>query len=319
MAVEAELTRILEGGESVDDLDVDVATIPWVFTGKGAAGTTVRALTRSETRVNVFGGVISRYARQSLESLPPERVRSVKDVSIARRLPVGELALVPLSLAGPGPVSAADVPPLQVRAVGVRGVGPEGWRTCVPGVPDRAGGPSGFRPLREGCHPMRAARVALFSIPLLALVACGDDPNGPTPTPTPTPTPCAPTTSVYATRVVESWIPASSLAQNIYNDPGEAVGAPDAGGRGPRHFYGFVSLGFGGHVTLDLGGCISDRDRRRHQGLPGRIGRAPVGVRVHVGDRALHAAPALLPGVRNACPRRPHRRATASSTSPRPA
>jgi hypothetical protein len=123
VAVEAELTRILEGGESVDDLDVDVATIPWVFTGEGAAGTTVRALTRCETRVSVFGGVISRYARQSLESLPPERVRSVKDVSIARRLPVGELALVPLSLAGPGPVSAADVPPLHVRAVGVRGSG----------------------------------------------------------------------------------------------------------------------------------------------------------------------------------------------------
>ena len=73
--------------------------------------------------MNVFGGVISRYARQSLESLPPERVRSVRDASIARRLPSGELALVPLSLAGPGPVSTADVPPLQVRAVGVRGSG----------------------------------------------------------------------------------------------------------------------------------------------------------------------------------------------------
>jgi hypothetical protein len=117
---------------------------------------------------------------------------------------------------------------------------------------------------------MRAARVALHAIPLLALFACGDDTNGPTPTPTPTP--CAPTTSVYATRVVESWLPASSLAQNIYNDPGEAVGAPDAGGRGPASWLGFVSLGFGGHVTLDLGGCITDRagtDIRVYQAVSG--------------------------------------------------
>jgi hypothetical protein len=123
VAVEEELTRVIEGGESADDLDVDVATIPWVFTGTGAAGSNVRALARSGTRVSVFGGVISRHARQSLESLPPERVRSVKDVSVALRLTAGELALVPQSLAGPGPVSAADVPPLRVRAVGVRGSG----------------------------------------------------------------------------------------------------------------------------------------------------------------------------------------------------
>jgi hypothetical protein len=121
VAAEQELTKLLEGGESADDLDVDVATIPWVFTGKDGAGTDLSALARSGTRVVVFGGVISRYARQKLESLPPERVRSVRDASIARRLPAGELALVPLSLAGSGPVSSADVPPLQVRAVGVRG------------------------------------------------------------------------------------------------------------------------------------------------------------------------------------------------------
>jgi hypothetical protein len=120
VAVEQELTRVLEGGEAGDELDVDVATIPWVFVGRSAAGTTVSALARSTTPVTVFGGVIARSARQSLEALPPERVRSVQDVSIALRLPAGELALVPLSLAGPGTVSPADVPPLQVRAVGVR-------------------------------------------------------------------------------------------------------------------------------------------------------------------------------------------------------
>jgi hypothetical protein len=55
------------------------------------------------------------------------------------------------------------------------------------------------------------------------------------------------------------WIPASSLAQNIYNDPQQAVGAPNAGGFGQFDYTGFVSLGFGGHVTVDLGGCIADR------------------------------------------------------------
>ena len=117
---------------------------------------------------------------------------------------------------------------------------------------------------------MRATRAVLRLVPLLAFSACGGDASGPTPVPTPTP--CAPTTSVFATRVVESWIPASSLAQNIYNDPAQALGAPDAGGRGPRDFYGFVSLGFGGHVTVDLGGCIADRsgaDIRVYQAISG--------------------------------------------------
>jgi hypothetical protein len=58
--------------------------------------------------------------------------------------------------------------------------------------------------------------------------------------------------------VADWWIPACSLAQNIYNDPEKALGPPDAGGSGPLNYTGFVSLGFGGHVTLDLGGCISD-------------------------------------------------------------
>ena len=115
---------------------------------------------------------------------------------------------------------------------------------------------------------MKVARVALPAIPLLALLACGGDPDGLPPTPTP----CTPTTSVFATRVVESWIPAASLAQNIYNDPGDAVGAPDAGGYGPNNFHGFVSLGFGGQVTVDLGGCIADRagaDLRVYQAISG--------------------------------------------------
>ncbi len=102
---------------------------------------------------------------------------------------------------------------------------------------------------------MRLRRAAWNAVPLVAAIACG----GPGSTdPTPTPTPCAPATSPYATAVSEWWIPASSLAENIYNDPQEALGAPDVAGFGPSSFTGFVSLGFGGHVTVDLGGCVSD-------------------------------------------------------------
>jgi hypothetical protein len=94
--------------------------------------------------------------------------------------------------------------------------------------------------------------------PLALAVACGPSEPTPSPSPTATPDPCATAPSRYGKAVTESWIPACSLAQDIYNDPKEALGAPDAAGRGPDQYSGFVSLGFGGHVTLDLGGCISD-------------------------------------------------------------
>jgi hypothetical protein len=87
---------------------------------------------------------------------------------------------------------------------------------------------------------------------LLAAASCG-------PTdPTPTPSACPPATSAYAKAVVESWIPACSLAQNAYDDPLEALGAPNAASA-TGGYTGFVSLGFGGHVTLDLGGCVADQ------------------------------------------------------------
>ncbi|HSD28475.1 MAG TPA: hypothetical protein VLL75_14330 [Vicinamibacteria bacterium] len=93
--------------------------------------------------------------------------------------------------------------------------------------------------------------------PLALAVACG--PADPSPSPSPTATdPCATAPSRYGAGIAGSWIPACSLAQDIYNDASKAVGPPDAAGSGPAAFTGFVSLGFGGHVTVDLGGCISD-------------------------------------------------------------
>jgi hypothetical protein len=115
-------------------------------------------------------------------------------------------------------------------------------------------------------------RRLLLAAPLALAVACGPDEPSPSPTPTASADPCATTPSKFGRAVAGSWIPACSLAQDIYNDPSKALGAPDAGGSGPDQFTGFVSLGFGGHVTVDLGGCISDApgpDVRVHQAVSG--------------------------------------------------
>jgi len=103
-------------------------------------------------------------------------------------------------------------------------------------------------------------RLLLRLSPLLLAVSCGQGEPSPSPSPTPSPTPnaCATAPSAFATAVTDWWIPACSLAQNIYDDPQTAIGPADAGGSGPLNYTGFVSLGFGGHVTVDMGGCIND-------------------------------------------------------------
>jgi len=121
VAIQEELTRVIEGGESTPDPEVDVAAIPWVLTGAGTGTADLRGLARSGARVRVLGGAIGRHARQSLEALPPDRVETARTPDGLRNLAPGELALVPLSLAGPGPVAATDVPALVAQAVGVRG------------------------------------------------------------------------------------------------------------------------------------------------------------------------------------------------------
>ncbi len=120
-------------------------------------------------------------------------------------------------------------------------------------------------------------RRLLRLAPLTLAVACGS--SEPSPSPSATPDPCASAPSRYGVAVSDDWIPACSLAQDIYNDPKEALGPPNAAGRGPDRYSGFVSLGFGGHVTLDFGGCISDApgpDLRVYQ----TVGTEPVSVYV---------------------------------------
>ncbi len=65
--------------------------------------------------------------------------------------------------------------------------------------------------------------------------------------------------SPWAKSVVDWWLPSCSLAQNHYNDPQETLGEPNASQDAPGGpYHGFMSLGDGGHVTVDMGGCVVD-------------------------------------------------------------
>jgi hypothetical protein len=121
VAADQELHRVIESGASDPALEVDVARIPWVLSGApGAAAPELRALGRSTTVVRSIEGVVARetWRRLALQGFAPARVERFRQTP-PPLLP-GEAAIVPLSLAGPGPVSTLDVPPLTARALGVR-------------------------------------------------------------------------------------------------------------------------------------------------------------------------------------------------------
>jgi hypothetical protein len=120
VAADQELHRVIESGVSHPELDVEVARIPWVLAG--APGTTapdLRALGRSATLVRSLDGVVARetWRRLRIQGFAPARVQRVRETPF--RLEPGEAAVVPLSLAGPGPVTTLDVPPLSVHALGI--------------------------------------------------------------------------------------------------------------------------------------------------------------------------------------------------------
>ena len=121
VAADQELHRIIESGSSDPGLDADVARIPWVLAGApGTAAPDVRAFGRSAGVVRTLDGVVAREAwrRLSLQGFAPDRVERLARGPV--RLERGDVAVVPLSLAGPGPVTSLDVPPLTARALGVR-------------------------------------------------------------------------------------------------------------------------------------------------------------------------------------------------------
>jgi ABC-type sulfate transport system substrate-binding protein len=114
-----EINRSLEGGDAVIDSDVDVARIPWVL--RLAGGGQVRALSdvvRSGVEIVVPAGPAAYEARRVLAEAGTARVVETDDRARLRSAPV---ALVPVSLAGPGRQVEVDVRPISViAALGIR-------------------------------------------------------------------------------------------------------------------------------------------------------------------------------------------------------
>lgn len=120
VAADEELNRIVESGVSHPELDRELARIPWVLVGPpGTAAPELAALGRSTSVVRSLDGVVARetWRRLRLQGFSPGRVERVGPTPL--RLRPGEAAVVPLSLAGPGPVATLDVPPLSAHAVAV--------------------------------------------------------------------------------------------------------------------------------------------------------------------------------------------------------
>jgi hypothetical protein len=72
------------------------------------------------------------------------------------------------------------------------------------------------------------------------------------------PVACEPLEDGWAKAVVDVFLPACPPMPNIYNDPSDVLGPYDAGGFGPDNFFGFLSLGEEGHVTVDMRACATD-------------------------------------------------------------
>jgi len=109
-----ELTRALEGGEADVATDVDIATIPWVLhLPSGGDVSTLSDLSRSNVEIVMPAGDASYEARRALAEQGARRVLETTDAARLRSAPV---ALVPLSLAGPGKLVSVDIPPIRVSA-----------------------------------------------------------------------------------------------------------------------------------------------------------------------------------------------------------
>ncbi len=135
-----ELTRVLEGGEGVVQSDVDVADIPWVLAVAATSAARVRSLSDVEggnVEVVILGGPAAYEARRALAERGGARVRETTEPDLLRGAPV---AIVPLSLAGPGEIHRLDVRPLRVTAaVSVQATRPETARAFVAFLGSEAG------------------------------------------------------------------------------------------------------------------------------------------------------------------------------------
>jgi len=94
-----------------------------------------------------------------------------------------------------------------------------------------------WRATAQGSTGQVASATALFRMPAVACLPLGDG---------------------WAKAVVNVFLPFCPQMPNIYNDPADVLGPYDAGGFGPLNFFGFLSLGEEGHVTVDMEACATD-------------------------------------------------------------
>jgi hypothetical protein len=215
-----EMTRLLEGAGAEVATAVDLGQVPWVLVvPEGSPAGPVSALAATDT-VAVLGGRAGREARAFLGGTSPGRIVLSQD---REELGRARQALVPRPLAGRGERRPSELRPLVATAA------------IVAGSPRSAdarrllaflAGPDGRRALGACFDPMAKSSTA--------------------------------GRAGYAQAVVDWWLPQCTLAHNDYNDPEEVLGPPDAVNLGGGRYQGFMSLGQGGYVTVDMGVTIRD-------------------------------------------------------------
>jgi hypothetical protein len=274
---DAEMTRLLEGGTADLATSFDLGEVPWVTVGPPGSPAGALAASGREP-VAVLGGKAGRDARAWLGRHP--RAVDVTDEPAVLR--AARQALVPRSLAGDGEAHAAGVRPLVATAAAV------------------------------SASPRRATArqlLAFLASDAGRLVVRGCfDPIG-TSSQTGTAAPGASTAAVsapsaassraavpHAAQVVDWWLPQCSLTRNRYNDPAEALGPPDARSLGGDNFQGFISLGQGGFVTVDMGTTVTDGS-----GPEIRVYQTTTGEPVTLYASAAPAGPFVLVGLRVPC------------------
>ncbi len=222
---DAELTRVLEGGAADLSTASDLGYIPWVFVVPQGSPKGVTAAVAGSDRLFVLGGRVGRDARAALgERLPAVRWQVSTDPFELRG---ARYALVPRSLAGAGERRAAELRPLIAVAAAV----------------SASAQPAAARQLLAFLESPRGHALLSPCLSTAAEVGALASPG----------------TGSYAVSVVDWWLPQCSLEHNGYNDPQQVLGPPDAVSLGAKDRYrGFMSLGQGGYVTVDMGGPVAD-------------------------------------------------------------
>jgi len=259
---DSEMTRLLEGGTAILATAIDLGSVPWVYVVPNGSPST--AFSTSSGVVAVLGGTAGREARALLSRTGATRLHvttNTEDLSHAAN------ALVPISLAGAGEHRPADVRPLIATAAEIAsarsGSRARGFLAFLDGPPGRS--------LVDRCFRGRQLEPATATASVSA--------------------------QVYGRAVLDWWLPECSLTHNGYNNPQEAVGAPDALNLGgPDNFRGLISLGQGGYVTLELSESAVDG-----AGPDLRVFQAVTGEPVTLYAAATAEGPFVLLGLRRFC------------------